>query len=146
MGLKLFLKTWFLRKINLIESNYRTLNLILSVMLFLSSCRLLRLNPGTRGASNQPAFMGNCLTISHTCFPCLPSRWVSTCVLCPLIVGLNVCSVDIFLSIVSMVLVPWAVGTILGNGYGIQGKDYVALLQTSEITAGFHYRNWILDI
>ena len=28
--------------------------------------------------------MGRCLTISHTCFPCLPSRQVSPCVLCPL--------------------------------------------------------------
>ena len=27
-----------------------------------------------KGASHQPAFMGNCLTISHTCLPCLPSR------------------------------------------------------------------------
>ena len=26
-----------------------------------------------RGASHQPAFMSNCLTIGHTCFPCLPS-------------------------------------------------------------------------
>ena len=23
-----------------------------------------------RGASHQPAFMGSCLTISHTCLPC----------------------------------------------------------------------------
>ena len=26
-----------------------------------------------RGASHQPTFMSNCLTISHTCVPCLPS-------------------------------------------------------------------------
>ena len=39
----------FLRKFNLIESNYQTLNLILSAKLFLSLCRLLRQNPGTRG-------------------------------------------------------------------------------------------------
>ena len=26
-----------------------------------------------RGASHQPAFMNSCLTISHTCLPCLPS-------------------------------------------------------------------------
>ena len=26
-----------------------------------------------RGASNQPALMGSCLTISHTYLPCLPS-------------------------------------------------------------------------
>ena len=29
----------------------------------------------TRGASHQPAVMGSCLTISHTCFTCLHSRW-----------------------------------------------------------------------
>ena len=46
----------------------------------------------------------------------------------------------------SMVLVLWAVNTILGNGYGIQGQNYVALLQGSEMTAGFHFRNLILGI
>ena len=45
-----------------------------------------------------------------------------------------------------MALVLWGVGAILGNGYGIQGQAYVALLQGSEITAGFYCRNWILDI
>ena len=34
---------------------------------------MLRLNPGAREASNQPAYMGSCLTISHTCLICLPS-------------------------------------------------------------------------
>ena len=38
------------------------------------------------------------------------------------------------------------VGTAVGNGPGIQGQNYVALLQGSEMTAGFHYRNWILGI
>ena len=33
-----------------------------------------------RGAFTYPAFMGSCLTISHTCFPCPPSRQVSPCV------------------------------------------------------------------
>ena len=46
---------------------------------------------------------------------------------------------------VSMVLVAWRVGAILGNGYGIQAQN-VALLQESEITAGFCYRNWMLGI
>ena len=32
------------------------------------------------GASHQPAVMVNCLTISHTCFPILPSGRVSHCV------------------------------------------------------------------
>ena len=30
-----------------------------------------------RGAFTQPAFMGSCLTITHMCFPCPPSRQVS---------------------------------------------------------------------
>ena len=34
-----------------------------------------------------------------------------------------------------------AVGAILGNGYGIQGQNYVSLLQGSGITAGFHHRS-----
>ena len=38
------------------------------------------------------------------------------------------------------------VGVILGHGYGIQGQKYVTLLEGSEMTAGFHYRNWILCI
>ena len=38
------------------------------------------------------------------------------------------------------------VGAILGNGCGIQGQNYVTLLQGSEMTTGFHYRNWILCI
>ena len=33
-----------------------------------------------RGAFQSPAVMGSCLTISHTCLPCLPSRWVISCV------------------------------------------------------------------
>ena len=37
--------------------------------------------------------------------------------------GLNGGSVDVFLSMMSMVLVPWGVGAILGNGYEIQGQD-----------------------
>ena len=31
-----------------------------------------------RGASHQPVLMGSCLTISHTCLSCLPSRWVKS--------------------------------------------------------------------
>ena len=36
------------------------------------------------------------------------------------------------------------VGAISGNICGIQGEYYVTLLQGSEMTARFHYRNWIL--
>ena len=38
------------------------------------------------------------------------------------------------------------VGAILGNGRGTQGQNYVVLLQGSEMTVGFHYRNWNLGI
>ena len=36
------------------------------------------------------------------------------------------------------------VGAILGNGSGIQGQNYVALLQGSEMMARLYYKNWIL--
>ena len=45
-----------------------------------------------------------------------------------------------------MVLLLWKVDAILGNGYGIYGQNYVALLQGSEISTGFHYRVVILGI
>ena len=38
------------------------------------------------------------------------------------------------------------VAAILRNGYEIQGQNYVTLLQGSEMTAGFHYRNLIFCI
>ena len=38
------------------------------------------------------------------------------------------------------------VGTILGNGCGIQVQNYDALLQGSEMTASFHYRSGVLCI
>ena len=34
----------------------------------------------------------------------------------------------------------------LGNGYGILGQDYVALLLGSEMSAGFQHRNLTLGI
>ena len=48
--------------------------------------------------------------------------------------------------VVSVVVVPWEVSAIPANGYRIQGQNYVALIQESEITADFHYRNYVLDI
>lgn len=38
---------------------------------------------------------------------------------------------------VSMVLVQWRVGAIEENGYGIQGQNYFAFPQGSEMTAEF---------
>ena len=40
-----------------------------------------------------------------------------------------------------MLLVLWGVGVILGNGYGIQGQNCVALLQGSEMSVGLYSRN-----
>ena len=45
---------------------------------------------------------------------------------------------------VNMVSVLSEDAAILGTGCGIQGQSYVALLQGSEISAGFHYRDLIL--
>ena len=45
-----------------------------------------------------------------------------------------------------MVLVLWRVGTILGNGNGIQEQNYVAMFQRSEMQVEFHYRDLIFGI
>ena len=42
---------------------------------------------------------------------------------------------------VSMVLVPRELFAVLANGCGIQGQNYVVLIQENEMTAGFHYMN-----
>ena len=34
------------------------------------------------------------------------------------------------------------VGVILRNGWGIQGRNFLELLQESEIAVGCHRRNW----
>ena len=39
----------------------------------------------------------------------------------------------------SMVLVLWGVGAILGKGYGFQRQNYVALLRGNKMQSGFHY-------
>ena len=44
-----------------------------------------------------------------------------------------------------LVLLKWEVVAILGNGYGIQGQNYVAWLQGSKMRAGFPV-NLILGI
>ena len=46
----------------------------------------------------------------------------------------------------SIVLVLLEVGAILGNGYGIQGQNDIALLYGSVMPARFHYRNLILGM
>ena len=80
-----------------------------------------------RGASHQPAFMGNCLTISHTFLPSPPSRWVIPCLLCPDMIGLRLVLLT-FLGCGEYGFSTVEVGAILGTGCGIQGQDYNALL------------------
>ena len=70
--------------------------------------------------------MGRCLTISHTCFPCLPSRQVSPCVLCPLWPNDGSANASFKSGEYGFSMVEF--GAILGNGYGIQGQNYVVLL------------------
>ena len=69
-------------------------------------------------ASRQPAFMDSCLTFL---FPVYLVYVLYRCLF--LIAGLAVAHFDIF-----------------------QGQNYVALLRGNEMSAGFHYRNWILGI
>ena len=54
-------------------------------------------------------------------------------------------SVDVF-CMVSMVMVLCEVNAILGNGCEIQGQNYVAWLQESEMPVGFHYQNLMLGV
>ena len=99
---------------------------------WLKSCWLLQLNHGAwGGGSHQPTFMGSCLTTSHRCLPCLPSRWISL--------------VDGFFAW-WMILLLWEDAAILWSGYGIQRQNYVALFQGSKMSAGFYSRNLILDV
>ena len=99
-----------------------------------------------KGASHQPAFMGNCLTFSYMYLPCPPTstRWVSPCILCPLMIGIMVVLLTFFdygeycFSTVRVVVT-------LGNACRIQGQNYAVLLQGSDVT-GFHYNDWILGI
>ena len=76
-----------------------------------------------KGASCQPAFMDCCLT-------CL----------------FSICLVDRLILICSVPL-PFSHSRASGGSFDVfQGQNYVALLLGNEISAGFHYRNWILGI
>ena len=59
-------------------------------------------------------------------------------------IGQAVVLLAVCLRMVSMVLALWGLGTILGDWYRIQGQNYAALLQGSEMSAGFYYGNLIL--
>ena len=75
------------------------------------------------------------------CLLCPSSRYV----LCPLVIRLMVVLLTFF-GVDEHGFSTVGIDAILGNWCGIQGQIYVALLQGSEMTAGFHYRNWILCI
>ena len=110
------------------------------------SCRLLTAKSWSTPASpHQPAFMGNCMTISQRCLPCPPSRWVSLCVLCPRMIGLMVVLLTIFWDGECVFSTIW-VGVILGNGCETHGQNYVPLFQGSKATVQFHYSNWVVCI
>ena len=86
-------------------------------------CIPLGKSQSAKGASRQPAFMDSCLT-------CLfPVYLVNKLIL--------ICSVPL----------PFShSGASSGSFDFFQGQTYVALLRGNEISAGFHYRNWILGI
>ena len=97
MGLKLLLKAWF---IEIIQSNWILLRNVESSFICKAICLFMQIasakSRSVMGASHQPAFIVNCLTISLTCLPCLRSRWASPCALSLLMIGLNSASVDVF--------------------------------------------------
>ena len=89
-------------------------------------CRLLNLNPGAWGEHFTHQLPCVNAWLLHTCLPCLPSRWVSPYVLCPLWLGYwgfcwRFLHEDYGFSSVG-------VGAVLGNESGILGQHYVALL------------------
>ena len=78
--------------------------------------------------------------IRHMCLPCLPGGgWVSPCVLWLMVVLLTS-----FLWWVWFYL--WGIDAFLWNGCGIEGQNFVVLLQGSKINAGFRYQDLILVI
>ena len=89
-------------------------------------CRLLTAkSQSVRGLSEQPAFMGTCLTINgQMCLSCPSSRWTSPCVLYPLMIGPHVVPLTFFWAgeQVSMVLVPWELMLFWGMGVKLNCK------------------------
>ena len=89
-------------------------------------CRLLSAKSrNVIGSSQQPAFMSNCLTFNnHTRLPCPSSRWVSPCVLYPLIIGLMLVLLTFFWGgeQMSIVLVTWKLMLYWGMGMEFKRK------------------------
>ena len=63
-----------------------------------------------------------------------------------LVIGLMVAMLMVFFTYDELGLVLYKVGPILSNGCGRRGKNYVALFQGSKMSAGQHFRNFILGI
>ena len=81
------------------------------------------------GASNQSAFIGNCLTISHTFFPC---SFAEELVICS--IPSNNWAIWWFCwRFFTHVEYGECGGYIIGNEYGVLGQNYVAFLQGSVL-------------
>ena len=74
-----------------------------------------------RGASYQPAFIDSCLLVTYTGFYICPVYLLDE-----LVLGVRG---SVFFFFLHVVLVLWRVGAILRNERGIQGQNYVAMLQ-----------------
>ena len=101
-----------------------------------------------RGASHQPAFMDSCLTISHTCLPCLPSASVSPGVLYLSMIEVMVASLTFFRA-------WWAWLKFYGElvllyGMDMEFKDKIMLHCFREIKyrQGFttEIRHWVYNV
>ena len=55
---------------------YTVVKAVVKVVMVIASAKFQY----ARRTSHQPAIIDSCLTISHMCFPCLPSGRVSSCV------------------------------------------------------------------
>ena len=93
------------------------------------------------GASQQPAFMGNCLTISNICLPCPLVDELALVFYAPLRLGYVLST--FFLGGGWSGFSTVGVGAILGNECTIQDQNYIALLPRNEVIAGLHYKDWI---
>ena len=88
-------------------------------------CIALAKSQSAMRVSLQSACIDSCLTIIHMCLPCLLSKWVNHYMFCT----------------------PSSHGGVSTGSFDLfQGQNYVALLPRNEISAGFHYRNWMLGI
>ena len=115
-------------------------------------CRLPQANRGSRGEhpTSQPPWAATRPTTGHMPPPRQPSGRagphapypiVAVCLHAPYPI-VAACP----LRMAGIAPVSGEFGAILWNGYGIQGENYVSLLQGSEMSAEFHYRDLILYI